>query len=67
MALIPAVVSARSRSRYQGEDGRARVTYDLPSTVFGYVGNPELTELAHGLDAKLTALVEKISGAPADI
>jgi hypothetical protein len=49
---------------YEGADGRSRVTYDLPSSIFGYIGNPELTEAARALDAKLTAFVEKITGAP---
>jgi hypothetical protein len=50
--------------RCGGADGRSRVTYDLPSSIFGYIGNPKLTEAARALDAKLTAFVEKITGAP---
>jgi hypothetical protein len=50
---------------YEGADGRARVTYDLPSTVFGYTGNAEVTEAARALDARLINLMEKITGAPA--
>jgi uncharacterized protein (DUF302 family) len=36
-----------------------RVEFDRPSSLFGQFGNPTITEVAVGLDAKLNALIEK--------
>jgi uncharacterized protein (DUF302 family) len=50
---------------YEGEDGAARVGYDLPSTLMSGLDNAAVTDAAHKLDTKLIALVEQISGASA--
>ena len=50
---------------YEGTDGRTRVCYDLPSSLMGGLDNAAVTEAAHELDAKLTALAQAISGATA--
>ncbi len=50
---------------FEGDDGTARVAYDLPSTLMSGLANPAVTEAAKKLDAKLIALAEQISGVPA--
>lgn len=50
---------------YEDADGRARVTYDLPSSIFNFIGNEELTRTAYGLDAKVAEFVEKLTGTTA--
>lgn len=50
---------------YEDADGFARVSYDLPSSLFGFIGNEELTRTAYGLDAKVAEFVEKITGTTA--
>jgi uncharacterized protein (DUF302 family) len=50
---------------YEGDDGKARVTYDLPSTLMGGLHNADVTDAARKLDAKLIALAEDISGVSA--
>lgn len=46
---------------YETPTGEARVGYDLPSSLMGYVGSAEVAEAASGLDAKLLALAERIT------
>lgn len=46
-------------------DGHARVSYDLPSSVMGFVDNPDLAKAASALDAKVIAFVEELTGASA--
>lgn len=50
---------------YEDAEGHARVCYDLPSSIFNFIGNTELTTTAYGLDAKVAAFVEQITGATA--
>ena len=42
---------------YVGEDKLTHIDYDLPSTVFGRLGNAQVDKVAHNLDEKLAALV----------
>lgn len=49
---------------YEDADGYARVTYDLPSSLFNFIGNNDLTRTAAGLDAKVAQFVEQITGQP---
>ncbi|MFI5615156.1 DUF302 domain-containing protein [Amycolatopsis sp. NPDC051903] len=51
---------------YEDADGHARVSYDLPSSIFGFIGNEELTRTAYGLDAKVAEFVERITGTTAN-
>jgi Domain of unknown function DUF302 len=48
---------------YEGTDGRTRVGYDRPSSLMERLANPELSAAARKLDAKLAALVERVTGA----
>jgi uncharacterized protein (DUF302 family) len=43
---------------YKGKDG-IRIDYDLPSSLFGQFGNPEVTAIGKSLDGKLLRLIEK--------
>jgi uncharacterized protein (DUF302 family) len=51
---------------YQHSDGKARVAYDLPSTLMSNLPGEDVAEAASKLDAKLVALAEHISGVKAD-
>ncbi|MFZ5680219.1 MAG: DUF302 domain-containing protein [Pseudomonadota bacterium] len=51
---------------YEADDGKTRVTYDLPSTLMSGLENPQVHEAALKLDAKLVALAEHIAGAKAN-
>ena len=42
---------------YENEEGKTRVEYDRPSSLFGQFGNAEITAVAVMLDGKLEALV----------
>ena len=44
---------------YETGPGAVRVEFDRPSSLFGQFGNPTVTDVAVGLDAKLHALIEK--------
>ena len=44
---------------YEIGPAAVRVEFDRPSSVFGQFGNPAVTEVAVGLDAKLNALIEE--------
>jgi uncharacterized protein (DUF302 family) len=50
---------------YEDADGHGCVTYDLPSSVMGFIDNPELRQAVAALDAKLTSFIEKLTGVPA--
>jgi uncharacterized protein (DUF302 family) len=50
---------------YEDADGHARVSYDLPSSIFNFIGNEELTRTAYGLDAKVAAFVRNVTGVTA--
>jgi hypothetical protein len=50
---------------YETPDGEVRVSYDLPSSVMGFIHDDALAEAASGLDAKLTAFVTELAGASA--
>ena len=43
---------------YETGPAAVRVEFDRPSSLFGQFGNPTVTEVAIGLDAKLNALIE---------
>jgi uncharacterized protein (DUF302 family) len=42
---------------YEDEEGKTRVEYDRPSSLFGQFGNAKVTEVAAMLDRKLEQLV----------
>ena len=44
---------------YETEDGSTQVEYDLPSSLFGQFGDPEVTEVARSLDVKLANVLKK--------
>jgi uncharacterized protein (DUF302 family) len=44
---------------YQIDAQTTRVEFDLPSTLFGQFGHPEVTRVGVQLDEKLTTLIEK--------
>lgn len=50
---------------WEGPDGHARVSYDLPSSTMGFIDNPDLAKAAGALDAKVIAFVEELTGASA--
>ena len=50
---------------WEDADGHARVSYDLPSSVMSFIDHPDLAKAASALDAKVIALVEELTGAPA--
>jgi uncharacterized protein (DUF302 family) len=50
---------------YETPGGEVRVSYDLPSSVLGFIHDDDLAEAASGLDAKLTAFVAELAGADA--
>ncbi|MDR6955938.1 uncharacterized protein (DUF302 family) [Ancylobacter sp. 3268] len=52
-------------SIHEDPDGRTRVSYNLPSTLMSFIDNDQLAWAARGLDSKLVALAEMISGVPA--
>ena len=62
-ACAPAAAKkdAYGSSKSLSEGGRCAVgvEFDRPSSLFGQLGNPTVTEVAVGLDAKLNALIEK--------
>ena len=43
---------------FEDTDGVTYVEYDLPSTLFGQFGNPDVTNVALGLDAKLLNAIQ---------
>jgi len=45
---------------YEGEDGSTHIEYDQPSSLFGQFDNPEVTAVAHSLDAKLAGLINRV-------
>jgi uncharacterized protein (DUF302 family) len=44
---------------YETGPDTVRVEFDLPSSLFGQFGDPSVTNVAVGLDAKVQALIEK--------
>jgi uncharacterized protein (DUF302 family) len=44
---------------YEADDRSTRIEYDQPSSLFGQFNNPEVTDVARSLDAKLTSLIKK--------
>jgi uncharacterized protein (DUF302 family) len=48
---------------YEAEDGSTRVEYDLPSSLFGQFGDPEVTAVARSLDLKLANVIKKAEAA----
>jgi uncharacterized protein (DUF302 family) len=44
---------------------KVRVSYNLPSSLMSALANDDVSKAAKGLDAKLMALAEKVTGAPA--
>jgi hypothetical protein len=44
---------------YETGPAAVRVEFDRPSSLFGQFGNRTITDVAVGLDAKLSALIEK--------
>ncbi|OBK89002.1 DUF302 domain-containing protein [Mycobacterium sp. 1165178.9] len=46
------------------DDGHSSLTYIKPSSLMVVESNPELSDAAGRLDAKLAALAEKVTGAP---
>jgi uncharacterized protein (DUF302 family) len=44
---------------YEDDEGKTRVEYDKPSSLFGQFGNAKVTEVAVSLDRKLEQLVAK--------
>jgi hypothetical protein len=44
---------------YENQEGKTRVEYDRPSSLFGQFGNAKITAIAVMLDGKLEALVTK--------
>ena len=50
---------------YEGDDGVARIGYDLPSSVFGWLGNAEVDAVARELDKKVVGFVTEIAGVSA--
>lgn len=42
---------------YQTSDGEVRIEYDLPSSLFGQFGNPDIDVVAKDLDRKMSHLV----------
>ena len=49
---------------YETGPDAVRVEFDRPSSLFGQFADPSVTEVAVGLDAKLSALIGK-AAAPA--
>jgi uncharacterized protein (DUF302 family) len=45
---------------YENEDGKTRLEYDKPSTLFGQFGNAEIATVAAMLDRKLEALAAAV-------
>jgi uncharacterized protein (DUF302 family) len=44
---------------YEADDKTVYVEYDLPSTLFGQFGNPEVLSVAKGLDDKLLRVINR--------
>jgi uncharacterized protein (DUF302 family) len=44
---------------YENADGKTRIEYDKPSSLFGQFGNAEIDAVAAMLDKKLEALVAR--------
>jgi hypothetical protein len=44
---------------YETEAGKTRIEYELPSSVFGQLDNPQVDEIARPLDGKLERAFEK--------
>jgi uncharacterized protein (DUF302 family) len=44
---------------YETDDRSTQVEYDLPSSLFGQFGDPEVTAVARSLDRKLDGLIKK--------
>ncbi len=42
---------------YEGNDGKTRVTYDLPSALLGQFEDNDVTFVAHMLDEKMSSLI----------
>jgi uncharacterized protein (DUF302 family) len=47
---------------FEGEDGRTRLCYDLPSSLMSHIGNADLDAAARKLDAKLADLAAELTG-----
>jgi uncharacterized protein (DUF302 family) len=47
---------------YEDEDGKTRVEYDRPSSLFGQFGDERVDRMASSLDRKLEDLVAKATG-----
>jgi uncharacterized protein (DUF302 family) len=50
---------------YEGEDGAARIGYDLPSSIMSRFGDDEINQAAEKLDEKLVAFAVELTGAQA--
>ena len=50
---------------YEDAEGHGCVAYDLPSSILGFIDNPELHDAAAALDAKVISFMEKLTGVPA--
>jgi uncharacterized protein (DUF302 family) len=50
---------------YEGEDGAARIGYDLPSSIMSRFGDDEINQAAEKLDEKLVAFATELAGAQA--
>jgi uncharacterized protein (DUF302 family) len=48
---------------YEEDDGSTMAEFDLPSTLFGQFGNPEVTSIGKSLDQKLLNLMKKAESA----
>lgn len=52
-------------SIHEDQDGKTRVSYDLPSTLMSFIVDDDLAHAAHELDSRLVALAQRISGVSA--
>jgi hypothetical protein len=50
---------------YEGDDGAARIGYDLPSSMLSWLGNAEVDAVASELDKKVIGFVTEIAGVSA--
>jgi uncharacterized protein (DUF302 family) len=48
---------------YEDDNGQARLSYDLPSTLMSRFGNADLDAAARELDKKLVAFATEVTGA----
>ena len=50
---------------YEGADGRARIGYDLPSSIVSRFRNVDIDAVAKQLDEKVSELITEVAGAEA--